>query len=344
MVSLFPYLVPMAMKQCNNVNNMAEDGFMEKLKYEVLKVLAFYDIFRYPLTVLEIYKNLGTAAGVGEVCGALSELKAENKIIMESGYFFLPENGNAAEKRKARFLISFKKLERAKRIARVFAWFPFIKFIGVCNSLGYFNAAENSDIDFFIIARSKHIWTARFFSAAVLKFFNLRPTAETGKDKFCLSFFISDGALDISGAALPHGDPYFWHWMNWTLPLYDDKIYEHFVAANGWIKNIFPNFIPQNHYFAKRPSEALCEGGSRPRFIKKIFEKFLGGAEKFLKNIQLKAMPASLKESVNRGDGSVVINDEMLKFHLLDRRAEYRDKFYANIEFVNFKFQIPNSK
>jgi hypothetical protein len=293
-----------------------EMGYMENLKYEILKVLAFYDIFKYPLTVLEVQKNLGAAAGLQEVRGVLCELKNENKIIMESGYFFLPGNENAAENRKARFLISFKKLERAKKIARLFAWFPFIKFIGVCNSLGYFNAAEGSDIDFFIIVRAGHIWTARFFPAAILKIFNLRPTAKTNKDKLCFSFFVSDGAPDISGVALPGSDPYFWHWMNWILPLYDDKIYERFIEANGWIKNLFPNFMPQNHYFAPRP-----------RFIKKIFEKILAGAEKFLQNVQLKAMPANLKEAVNRNDGSVVINDEMLKFHLLDRRAEYREKY-----------------
>ncbi len=310
---------------------------MGDIKQEVLKTLAFYDIFKYPLTSLEIQKNLGIGASLKEVRAALDGLKSENKIIMESGYFFLPRDGNLAEKRKARFLISFKKFERAKKIARLFAWFPFIKFIGACNSLGYFNATGGSDIDLFIIARSNHLWTARFFSAAVLKIFNLRPTAETGKDKFCLSFFISDDALDISGAALPGGDPYFYHWMGWIMPLYNDGIWQKFVAANNWIKGFSPNFLPQNHYFAPRPSEALLvphsfngvarEGGPRPRFMKKIFERVFSGAEIFFKKVQLKAMPVSLKEAANRCDGSVVINDKMLKFHLLDRRKEYKEKY-----------------
>jgi len=124
---------------------------MGELKSEILKTLAFYDIFKYPLTPLEIQKNLTLAADLKDVRGASDELKNENKILIKDGYFFLPQDEDLSAQRKARFLFSSKKLERAKKIARLFAWFPFIKFIGACNSLGFFNAAEGSDIDFLIV-------------------------------------------------------------------------------------------------------------------------------------------------------------------------------------------------
>ncbi len=286
---------------------------MGELKSEILKTLAFYDIFKYPLTPLEIHKNLRVAADFLNIARALDELKSENKIILQSGYFFLPQEENLAEKRKARFLISFKKLERAKKIVRVFAWFPFVRFIGACNSLGYFNAAEKSDIDFFIIARRGRLWITRFLTTMPLIIFNLRPRAGNMRDKFCFSFYVADDALDISRVALRGGDPYFYHWFGWIMPLYNDGVWQEFISANGWTKNIFPNFISQNNYFA-----------ARPRFIKKIFEKLLFLPESFFRRGQMIAMPRELKEATSRGDASVVINDEMLKFHLLDRREEYR--------------------
>ncbi len=304
---------------------------MAEIKSEILKTLAFYDIFEYPLTPLEIHKNLGTAADFADVAAALNELKIENKIIMESGYFFLAGREDLAAERKARFLISFKKLERAKKIARLFAWFPFIKFIGACNSLGYFNAAEGSDIDFFIITRRGRIWITRFLTTIPLIIFNLRPKAGNMRDKFCLSFYVADNALDISSVALREGDPYFYHWFCWILPLYDDGIWQKFIGANGWVKNYFPNFVPQNNYFALVP-RSLGEVGPRPRFIKKIFEKLFFLPEKFFRWGQTLAMPRELKEAVFRGDNSVVINDEMLKFHLLDRREEYKNNYELRIK------------
>lgn len=294
---------------------------MEELKSEILKTFAFYDIFKFPLTPLEVHKNLGVAANFADVARILDELKNENKIILQSGYFFLPQDENLAERRKACFLISFKKIERAKRIVRLFAWFPFVKFIGVCNSLGFFNAGDGSDIDFFVVIKRGRLWTARFFMNAFLKIFNLRPARGNNKDKICLSFFISDDGLDISEVALAGGDPYLYHWTAWLLPLYDEKVYKKFFEANAWIKNYLPNLTAQNNYFVPR---------HRP--IKRIFEKIIGGRwEQKLKNFQLKIMPKELKDAVNRGDKSVVINDKMLKFHLLDRRTEYKRNYELRI-------------
>lgn len=294
---------------------------MGELKSEILKTLAFYDIFKFPLTPLEVHKNLAMAADFADVVRALDELRNENKLILQSGYFFLPQDKNLAEERKARFLVSFKKLERAKKVSRLFAWFPFVKFVGVCNSLGFFNARSTSDIDFFVVIKRGRLWTARFFMNAFLKIFNLRPLRGDNKDKICLSFFISDEVLNISQIALAGGDPYFYHWMAWLLPLYDEKVYKKFFEANAWIKNYLPNLTAQDNYFVPR---------HRP--VKRIFEKIIGGRlERKLKNFQLKIMPQELKDAEKRGDNSVVINDGMLKFHLLDRRAEYKEKYKSQI-------------
>lgn len=298
---------------------------MNPVKEAIFRTLAFYDIFQFPLTPFEILKNLASRAELSEIFAALAELNAENKILKKDGYFFLPQDKDLSAQRKARFLLSFKKLERAKKIARLFARFPFIRFVGVCNSLGVFNAADKSDIDFFIIARRGRLWSARFFTNLFLKIFNLRPARGNNKDKICLSFFVSDDGLDISQAALSEGDPYFYHWMGWILPLYDDGIYKKFIEANGWIKNHLPQFMAQDNYFSPR---------RRP--IKWLFEKIIGGhLEKRLKNFQLGVMPKELKGAVSRGDNSVVMNDMMLKFHLLDRRAEYKGRYKEKI--FNFK-------
>ena len=284
--------------------------------------MAFYDIFDYPLTALELYRNLETVAEFGELIRVLEILKNENKIKEESGFFYLPEKIFSVDKRKTRFLISSKKMKRAKRIAKVLSFFPWIRFIGVCNSLGFFNAEHESDIDFFVIAKKKRMWLARFFAASLLQIFGLRPQGENAKDKICLSFFIDENGLDISSVALPGGDPYFARWTSWILPLYDDGIYKEFIEKNCWIKNILPNFREQS-----------ADLKSRKFFLPDFFEYFSNDwVDDFSKKIQLRIMPTQLKDAAERGDGSVILGDRMIKLHLLDRRAEYKNNYELRIK------------
>ena len=44
---------------------------------------------------------------------------------------------------------------------------PFIKMVAVCNTLGYDNAAKDSDIDLFIIAKRGRLFIVRFYSSTV---------------------------------------------------------------------------------------------------------------------------------------------------------------------------------
>jgi len=306
-----------------------------ELDKEILKTLAFYDVFEFPLTGFEIHKNLGAKAGFGETHQVLDNLKNNFLIKEKDGYFFLPQNDYSA-KRRTRFLVSFKKLQKAKRVAWVLSYFPFVRFIGLCNSMGYFNAKENSDIDFFIITRKGHIWTARFFAVLFLKIFNLRPNLESNKDKICLSFIISEDKMDISDVALPGGDPYFHRWFSWIMPLYGEKFWKKFVVANSWVKNYLPNFLEQSGLIVKNFS-----------LVKMIFEKlFLGPHwESLFRKIQKHFLPENLKEAASlRTDKSVVINNKMLKFHLVDRRNEYKDKYLQKIEDLDSKFRILDSE
>jgi len=288
---------------------------MEFLLGEVKKTLKFYSIFSFSLTPLEVYKNLGVKCKFIEVVSALEELCNIGEVIEYSGYFYLSGSESLRDIRSARFLISIKKIKRARLVAYIISKLPFIRFIGICNSLGFLNAREDSDIDFFIITKSGYLWTARFFGVFLLKLFKMRPEKNNLKDKICLSFFISDKNLDISDVSLSGEDPYLYRWLSWIMPVYDDGIYQDFINKNIWIKKFLPNFIWQNNYLVNDKS-----------YLKTFFENIFDGLEQILEKIQLKIMPSNLLKARERRDNSVVMNDKMLKLHLIDRRAEYRKK------------------
>jgi hypothetical protein len=227
---------------------------LSNLEQSILATLAYFDIFEYPLTLFEIWKNLvnvGNGNSIPQSCGvgfpslcdiedALNNEELKNKISRKNGFYFLKSVGaqnfvpNYLTRQK-RYYIADKKFKRAKKIVWLLSKIPYIKMIAVCNSLGYSNAMEDSDIDFFVITAKNRIWTARFLSVVLIKFLNLRPKIYNIKDlsrtflgriklrylkdissinelkenqykkvrdKICLSFFVDEENLNLEKFAI----------------------------------------------------------------------------------------------------------------------------------------------
>lgn len=295
---------------------------MENIRREVKRALHFYDIFSFPLTPFEIYKNISAKISFNALLSTLNDLKNKGEVVAKSGYFFLPKSSGLGEKRNNRFLISYKKLRKAKIYARVLSHMPFVRFAGVCNSLGYFGSRDESDIDFFIIAERGHLWTARFFATIFFIAFKMRPKEGANKDKVCLSFFLSSLDMNLQRFALSGGDPYLEHWILWILPLYDEGIYQKFILANYWLYEKMPNAHLQQSQLTRKEKS----------FAKKIAEKIFAPLENIFKKIQEKVMPYELKRAALLPSSNVVLDNGALKFHLLDRREEYKKIFNERVQ------------
>ena len=315
----------------------------------ILKAIIYFDIFDFPLTIFEVWKYFYSPSPLEglrrknsddqkisllEIQEILEKSEALKDIIdRENGFYFLKGREDIIKKRLERYNIAGKKFKRAKKIIKILSLIPFIRLIAVCNTLGYSNAREESDIDLFLITAKNRIWTARFWSALILKLFGLRPTKITIKDKICLSFFVSEDHLNISDLALKPEDIYFNYWLNQLVPIYDaDNIYSGFIENNEWVLNFLPNSINYQVNWRREVKPGLIS-----RAIKQLKEKFFYLIpEKIFEKIQLVALPLNLKKLANF-DTRVVINSQVLKFHGNDRRDEFgkifKEKFlkYENI-------------
>ena len=262
------------------------------LEQQILRTIIYFDIFDYPLTTLEIWRNLSARARYGEVVSALTESKwLKERAEFRSGMWalILPLGGGVpppSGERARRYRASKRKLDIARKFARAARYIPWVRAIYACNSLGFLHARPESDIDLFVAARRGRIWSTRFFTVLLAKLFFRRPRGEHAKDAICLSFFAAEGA-DMKRAALPGGDIYYEHWLKNLVPLWKCK--------------------QKKLSFAQR----IC--------AKLSFERPL-------RAIQLCLMPARLREMANKGT-SVIFTDEFLKFHDHDRREYYRDEF-----------------
>lgn len=296
-----------------------------------MAVVAYFDIFGYPLTAVEIWKWLWREEKSEDEKGRGTGFAAVEKILNESeflrsraesrrGFYFLSGREEIIEKRQERYRLADKKFKKALKTAGVLKRVPGVKMIAICNSLAWSNAGGDSDIDMFVITEPGSIWTVRFWTAGFLKLFGLRPTGKKTRDKICLSFFVDEKNMDLEKISLSEPDIYLIYWIAGIVPIYDkDGVYERFIRDNTWIKKYLPNFFPAE--ISERRSLAAA----------KISLPIPPLGEKFLRRMQLGAMPGRLKDMANR-DTRVVINDSILKFHANDRRGEYRKRWQKKME------------
>lgn len=292
------------------------ENVQNNLEKSILATIAYFDVFDYPLTIVEIWKWLyekdfgGNSLSVGTIWKELENNQLIKSLVENrQGFYFLKNRGDLVELREARYVLGAKKIKRARKVARFLKFIPGIKMIAICNSLAWANAREESDIDFFIVTTPNKIWTTRFWAAGVLQIFGLRPNRKSNRDKICLSFFVDEASLNLEPLSASAPDVYLVYWIVQLHPLFDcGGVYQNFWQSNNWVKKFLPNVFPKG---GKAKNDKIYSPGAA------------GFMEKFFHWLQLKILPKNLRAMANL-DSKVVITDKVLKFHSNDRRDEYK--------------------
>ncbi len=204
----------------------------------ILKALAYFDIFQYPLTNKEIKQYLDKPVTDNELERAIHRLVEDATIFRIADFYSLQDNLFLAEKRAAGNLRAERLLQKAARIGRFLFQFPFVRAIGISGSLSKNFADEKADIDFFIIAKSNRLWIARTFMHIFKKF-----TFCTGNQHmYCMNYYIDEESLGIEEKNIFTALE-----IKTLLPVCGKTAMECFFAANNWTNDLLPacNFRQQ---------------------------------------------------------------------------------------------------
>jgi len=297
----------------------------DNLKQAILSVIAFFDLFDYPLTAYEIWEQTGKKWELVEILDFLNSETPEPAagrvpaaiFEQKNGFYFLVGRAEIVVIRQKRHNYGAEKIKIARRFTRVFSFLPFVKMVALANALGQNNWRVESDIDFFIVSAPRRVWLTRLYCTGLAKLVNRRPTAKEKKDKICLSFYAASDHLCLDDLRLKGADPYFDYWRRSLILLYNKKrTYERFLEANGLLTPSFDLFSQK---------AAVKEKKTRKPSV------ILNKLEFLAKKFQLAIMPAGLKALMNKSDG-VVINDSILKLYQRDRRREYAEKYGNKID------------
>ena len=311
-----------------------------ELEQAILKTLAFFDIFSYPLTLVEIHKwlylpNFQNTYQLSDIYNVLNQDNSSQRVNQKNGFYFLPGRNGIIDTRLGRYQIAEAKFRIARRTVYFLRWLKFLQLVAICNNTGYNNAGVESDIDFFIIVKASRLWFSRFLITSLTSILGLRRHKQKVTDRVCLSFYITDDHLNLHDISLKPQDPYLVYWFATLAPIYDLNQSTDFFKANDWLKNIIPNFY-QPRLISRRAVADSFFVALFKNISKKISLDFLFNLlEKLFKNIQLKKMKRNITSVANDPDTRVIINDDILKFHETDRREEYRAQWEQRLEKLN---------
>ncbi len=232
-----------------------------KIENSILKTIGYFDMFRYPVTSVEIWRFLCYAATPLETGIALKQLVNQKKIFQLDEFYSLQNDHALVDRRRRGNAFAAELLKTAYRVGKRLYKFPFVKGVGISGSLSKNYADADADIDLFIITQTGYLWIARSLLHILKKFSFL-----TGKqDWYCMNYFIDEAALVIAEKNI------FTATEVVTLKPVCGSAMPVFYKANQWAFDLFPN---DTHNMTIDMDEA-----NTPRYkkwIEKIFTNRLG--------------------------------------------------------------------
>lgn len=311
-----------------------------RLRQSILQTLAYFDVFEYCLTFLEISSYIYTDNGLcalpagrqgstdytnRDILNQLTSLIQSGETHHKEGYYFLPGREEIVVKRQRNIWFVERKMKRALRGIKKLARVPFVRAVFVCNTVAGVGIEENSDIDVFIITKKGRIFLARALATLYLSLFNLRRTKRRIKNKICLSFYVADDNLNLSGIAFEK-DVYLMYWIAQLIPVYDpDNLLNSLQKANIWVKKYLPNALGSYDLIPRWKIKNNRFWQGIKSFFESVWKSSYGDLiEKQAKSMQLNRMKLNYMSVQDENDTRVIVSDKMLKFHEGDRRAEYK--------------------
>ena len=237
-----------------------EGHYEDELRNDILRTVAYFDLFEYPLTAGQIFSFLSrNSVTVDHVERSAQGLVAEQRLSGRDGFYYLPAvDPVITKKRVAREVHARKMLGTARLIARFIKLFPYIRGIFITGSLSKNVADASSDIDFMIITAPGRLWISRMMLTMFRKIFLL------GYSKFfCTNYYVSEDNLVLDRRNL-----YTAVEVVTTKVIWNEDAFHSYQSANAWTSQFLPNIsapsdaqllVPRRRSVIQRAAEFLFE-------------------------------------------------------------------------------------
>lgn len=234
------------------------------LRTSILRTIAYFDLFHYPLTREDIRYFLDMEAGENEVGQEIGSLVSEGCLFRAGPFYSLRNDPSLAEKRRCGEARADQLLRIAARGGRLLYQFPFVRGICISGSLSKRCADENADIDYFIITKANRLWIARTFMHLFKKLTYLRGR----QHRYCMNYYVDEEALEIKEKNLFTAIE-----ILTLMPVCGNGGIEAFFRANNWTGLYLPHYRDHQWETDRPYRSSLLKRG-----LEKMFNNRLGDA------------------------------------------------------------------
>ncbi len=296
------------------------------LEHSIISTVAYFDLFDYPLTYPELYRYLWRSpqATLAEVIQTAKQLP---QLVAADGFVMFQQRSELTSIRKQRYIESELKFNKRRRYIWLLTLLPGVEAIFLVNTFSYHNVRAESDIDLLIVSQPRTIWATRFYTTVVAKLLRVRPRPNKSQDALCLSFYATpQGLPKLTDLQRHPNDAMEAYWIAQAMPVYDPHHYAQQIVNSKWLHTVLPNNQPvvehMNRSMRHTWLHQICHTLGKLLLWNNI-----------LKKLQLWIMPKQLKQlSGPLETSSVVLDDELLKFHTRDPRPELQLEWERRIQ------------
>jgi len=237
-------------------------GTSLKTARSILKVLAYFDVFNYPLTKEEIHFFIEEEIDSAFINAGIRQLVTDKYVYSLGEFYSIQDNSLLWERRIKGNRNAEQILNTAYKISRILYQFPYVRGIGISGSLSKNFADKNADIDFFIITASNRLWIAR----TLLHFLKKVSYIFGRQHWFCMNYFIDEDLLEIEEKNI-----YTATELITLIPVCGDYCFQQFFLANNWATDYYLNYRFKNERFLKKSEQSFIK-----RIIEKLFNNQVG--------------------------------------------------------------------
>ncbi len=196
---------------------------------EVLKTLAYFAVFKYPLTKEELL--LYSYGKESDLNSEIDSLCNQGIIYEFKQFYYIEDDIDVVNRRISGNIKAKSVLPKALNSGRFISKFPFVESVSISGALskGYYD--ENGDFDFFIITTPNRLWVARTFLILYKKIFLLNS-----KKFFCVNYFVGNNNLTIS-----EQNRFTATEIATLIPVTGKNASNNFIEKNKWVDNYFMN-------------------------------------------------------------------------------------------------------
>ena len=201
-------------------------------EHSILKVLVYFDLFRYPITNEEIYSFLDQGLNREYLNKMLDNLAKQQRIFQLDEFYSLQNDYSLAERRRKGNAFATELLKKASGISTLLYKFPYVRAIGISGSVSKNFADENADIDYFIITKANRLWVAR----TLMHLYKKNPFVKGRHQHYCMNYYVDEADLLIEEKNIYTATELFT-----IIPMAGNGSMKKFFESNRWALPFFPN-------------------------------------------------------------------------------------------------------